>query len=152
MLDICRQRTEERASQRVALFTKVISTLCLFHRLSTRPLASWCLNSSWSQSKDVTSLVKSPPTSHRWIFGKCRFGLWHIYFILRESFEVWLQMQRFSEVPEEAIEKMRFSYGRNVAVSAHEKSKNLSHQAASMHLCYSFKPSSFTVCQTSSLN
>jgi len=27
-------------------------------------------------------------------------------------------MQRFSEVPEEAIEKMRFSYGRNVAVSA----------------------------------
>jgi len=52
-------------------------------------------------------------------------------------------MQRFSEVPEEAIEKMRFSYGRNVAVSAPREIENLSHQAASMHLCYSFKPSSF---------
>jgi len=52
-------------------------------------------------------------------------------------------MQRFSEVPEEAIEKMRFSYGRNVAVSAPREIEDLSHQAASMHLCYSFKPSSF---------
>jgi len=44
------------------------------------------------QSKDVTSLVNHL-TSHRWIFGKCEFGLWHIYFILRESFEVWLNAE-----------------------------------------------------------
>lgn len=40
-------------------------------------------------------------------------------------FEVWLQMQRFTGVPEEKIEKMHFVYGRDVAVSAPQEIEEL---------------------------
>jgi len=59
MLDICRQRTEERGITARCTFTKVISTLCLFHRLSTGHLPLG-VSIHHEPEQDVTSLVTAP--------------------------------------------------------------------------------------------
>jgi len=92
MLDICRQRTEARHHSALH-FHEGYLTLCLFHRLSTRPLASGVSIHHGARARR-NFFGKSHLTSHRWIFVSADLASGTS--ILRESFEVWLQ--RFSEV------------------------------------------------------
>ena len=118
MLDICRQKAEEDD----------ITSRCTFHEgyLDSLPLslpfnAATCL---------LVSQFIMQPEERRAFFGQIsnqlRPGGYLVSADLASGtsasayenlFEVWLQMQRFNGIPEEAIEKMRLVYGRNVAVS-----------------------------------
>ncbi len=118
MLDICRQRAEECG----------ITAHCTFHEgyLDSLPLtspfdAATCL---------LVSQFMMQPVERRAFFGqisdRLRPGGYLVSADLASGscavtyeslLEVWLQMQRFTGVPEENIVKMRVVYGKNVAVS-----------------------------------
>lgn len=67
--------------------------------------------------------------------------------------EVWFQMQRFNGVPEEAIQRMRLVYGRDVAVSTPQEIEAQVHPAASISCAiFSSLPNSCLVCQASDLD
>jgi tRNA (cmo5U34)-methyltransferase len=118
MLDICRQRAEESG----------ITSRCTFHEgyldslpLSTPFNAATCLL--------VSQFIMQPEERRAFfgqIFNRLQPGGYLVSADLASGtsapayenlLEVWFQMQRFNGMPEEAIEKMRLAYGRNLSVS-----------------------------------
>jgi tRNA (cmo5U34)-methyltransferase len=116
MLDICRQRVEAAG----------ITSRCTFHEgdIDSLPLSSpfnaaTCL---------LVSQFIMQPEERRAFFGQISNHLCPGGYLVSADLasgtsayenllEVWFQMQRFNGMPEEAIEKMRLVYGRDVAVS-----------------------------------
>ncbi len=118
MLDVCRQKVEEGG----------ITSRCTFHEgyLNSLPLstpfnAATCL---------LVSQFIMQPEERRAFFGQISTRLHPGGRLVSADLssgtstsayenllEIWFQMQRFNGTPEEAIEKMRLVYGRDVAVS-----------------------------------
>ena len=126
MLDVCRQKVEEGG----------ITSRCTFHEgyldslpLSTPFNAATCL---------LVSQFIMQPEERRIFFGQISNRLrpgGHLVSADLSSgtsasayenlLEVWFQMQRFNGIPEEAIERMRLVYGRDVAVSTSQEIEEL---------------------------
>jgi tRNA (cmo5U34)-methyltransferase len=126
MLDICRQRAEKSG----------ITSRCTFHEgyIDSLPLSSpfnaaTCL---------LVSQFIMQPEERRAFFGQISHHLCPGGYLVSADLasgtsasayenllEVWFQMQRFNEMPEAAIEKMRLVYGRDVAVSTPREIEDL---------------------------
>lgn len=126
MLDICRQRTEECG----------IASRCTFHEgyLDSLPVSS----SFHAATCLLVSQFIMQQEKRRDLFGQISTRLCPGEYLVSADlasgtsasayetlFEVWLQMQRFTGVLEEKIEKMHLAYGRDVAVSAPQEIEEL---------------------------
>lgn len=117
MLDICRQRAEECG----------IASRCTFHEgyLDSLPAsnafdAATCLLVSHfivqqDERRNFFSQIASRLCPNGYLVSSDLSSDMSTS-AYQSLFEVWLRMQRYSEVPEMEVEKLRASYGRDVAV------------------------------------
>lgn len=126
MLDICRQRTKECG----------IAPRCTFHDgyLDSLPVSSpfhaaTCLLVSQfimqqEKRQDFFSQISTRLCPGGYLVS-ADLSSGTSALAYKNLFEVWLQMQRFTGVPEEKIEKMHLAYGQDVTVSAPQEIEDL---------------------------